>query len=101
MRTRTNLAVVLCTLLLSITSLAIANPVEVTSVTPTESVEARNERLTQRLEEIKAMDIENMSRSEKRALRKEVKHIEKTMANGVYLSVGALIIIILLLILLL
>jgi len=78
-----------------------ANPVEVSPVTPTESVDARNERLTKRLEEIKAMDIENMSRSEKRALRKEVKHIEKTMATGgVYISVGALIIIILLIILL-
>ena len=101
MRTKSNLAVALCALILSIASPVMANPVEVTPVTPTESVEARNERLTQRLEEIKAMDIKNMSRSEKRALRKEVKHIEKTMATGgVYISVGALIIIILLIILL-
>src|SRR4051812_11476299 len=102
MITRTNLAVALSALILSFASPAIANPVEVTPVTSTESPEARNERLTKRLEEIKSMDVENMSRSEKRALRKEVKHIEKTMATGgVYISVGALLIIVLLLILLL
>lgn len=101
MRTKTNLAIALCALILAITSPAIANPVEATPVTAAESAEARNERLMKRLEEIKAMDIESMSRSEKRALRKEVKHIEKTMATGgVYISVGALIIIILLVILL-
>src|SRR5689334_18747961 len=102
MRTRTNLAVALSALILSFASPAIANPVDVTPATPTESVEARNERLMKRLEEIKAMDVEHMSRKEKRTLRKEVKHIEKTMAtSGVYISVGALLIIILLLILLL
>jgi len=46
-----------------------------------------------------------MSRTEKRTLRKEVRGIEKEMKtmdnNGVYISVGAIIIIILLLILLL
>jgi len=73
MKTRRNLALALCAFILSIGSPAFANPVEVTPATPTESVEARNERLTQRLEEIKAMDVESMSRSEKRALRKEVK----------------------------
>jgi len=69
-----------------------------------EAVKARMEVLTKRLEEIKAMDRSNMTRSEKRALRKEVKAIKTEMAaasNGVYLSIGAIIIIILLLILLL
>lgn len=57
-----------------------------------------------RLEEIKAMDKSDLSRSEKKELRKEVKEIKaelKSTGNGVYLSVGAIIIIILLLILLL
>jgi hypothetical protein len=57
-----------------------------------------------RLEEIKAMDKSNMTRTEKKALRKEVRTIKAAMADlngGVYLSVGAIIIIVLLLILLL
>jgi hypothetical protein len=65
---------------------------------------ARAEVLKNRLEEIKAMDKSEMTRAEKKALRKEVKAIKAELAavsNGVYLSVGAIIIIILLLILLL
>jgi hypothetical protein len=57
-----------------------------------------------RLREIKDMDIQNLSKTEKKELRKEVKEIKRDMKankNGVYLSVGAIIIIILLLILLL
>jgi hypothetical protein len=57
--------------------------------------------LTHRLNEIKEMDISNMSRPEKKALRKEVKGIQKVMSNGnggIYISLGALLIIILLLI---
>ena len=60
--------------------------------------------LMHRLEEIKSMDRSNMTRTEKKALRKEVKSIKKELATsggGVYLSVGAIIIIILLLILIL
>lgn len=66
---------------------------------------ARVEVLSHRLEEIKAMDINSLSRKEKRELRKEVRSIEKelkqTNAGGVYISVGGIIIILLLLILLL
>jgi hypothetical protein len=57
-----------------------------------------------RLEEIKSMDKSNMTRVEKKELRKEVKSINANLRstnNGVYLSVGAIIIIVLLLILLL
>lgn len=57
-----------------------------------------------RLEEIKKMDKSNLSSSEKKVLRKEVRTIKSTLVasgNGVYLSIGAIIIIILLLILLL
>lgn len=62
------------------------------------------EVMMNRLEEIKAMDKSDMTRTEKKALRKEVKTIKMAMADlsgGVYLSVGAIIIIVLLLILLL
>lgn len=57
-----------------------------------------------RLNEIKAMDKSELTRVEKKALRKEVRETKaflKSSGNGLYLSVGAIIIIILLLILLL
>lgn len=56
-----------------------------------------------RLDEIKAMDKSSLNSSEKKELRKEVRSIKsqlKSSGHGVYLSVGAIIIIILLLILL-
>ncbi len=67
-------------------------------VTPAEA-----EQLMKRLEEIKAMDLKSLPRSERRALRKEVKEIDQKVQDGgyIYISVGALLIIILLLILLL
>ena len=58
----------------------------------------------QRLEEIQKMDLKNLTRKEKRAIRKEVKSIEAELAEsngGVYLSTGAIIIILLILILVL
>lgn len=78
------------------------------STVPTEKVEkvesAEAKIMVSRLEEIKSMDKSNMSSKEKKALRKEVRSIKKSLAElngGVYLSVGAIIIIVLLLILLL
>lgn len=71
---------------------------------PKTESEAYAAKLINRLEEIKAMDKSNMTRSEKKALRKEVRSIKeelKTAGGGVYLSIGAIIIIILLLILIL
>lgn len=60
--------------------------------------------MMERLYEIKAMDLSAMSSTEKRQLRTEVRAIKSDMraaSEGVYLSVGAIIIIILLVILLL
>ena len=57
-----------------------------------------------RLEEIKAIDKSSLNSSERKALRKEVRTIKadlKTTDNGVYFSVGAILIILLLLILIL
>jgi hypothetical protein len=61
-------------------------------------------KLLTRLDEIKAMDKTALNRSEKKELRKEVRAIKselKEKRHGVYLSVGAFIIIILLLVILL
>lgn len=78
------------------------NPITTTD-TPKE-VPAEVKVLLSRLDEIKVMDKSELNSSEKKVLRKEVKTIKSTLkatGNGVYLSVGAIIIIILLLILLL
>jgi len=63
--------------------------------------EVQAEAMLKRLNEIKDMDKSNMTRPEKKTLRKEVKEIQKVMGNnngGIFISLGALIIIILLLI---
>jgi hypothetical protein len=68
-----------------------------------ENGEAYATTLKNRLEEIKAMDKTELSSTEKRALRKEVRSIKKELAavsGGVYLSIGAIILIVLLIILL-
>lgn len=56
-----------------------------------------------RLEAIKSMDIRSMSRPERKAIKQEVKSIKKKMdsSGGIYISVGAVILIIILLIILL
>lgn len=67
-----------------------------------ESLEAQV--LLARIDEINAMDKSELTASEKRDLRKEVRESRKhlnSLGGGVYLSVGALIIILLLLIILL
>jgi hypothetical protein len=67
-------------------------------------VPAEVQKMLDRLDEIKEIDKSTLTRVEKKELRKEVREIKATLkasGNGVYLSVGAIIIIILLLILLL
>ncbi|MDR6784043.1 putative metal-dependent RNase [Pedobacter africanus] len=62
------------------------------------------ERIKTRVEEIRSMDKSDLSREERKELRKELRELKKearAMGGGVYLSVGAIIIIILLLILIL
>jgi hypothetical protein len=71
----------------------------VAAVVPAEAL-----ALLSRLDEIKAMDMSALGKTEKKQLRKEVRAIKselKAVGGGVYLSAGAIIIIILLLILLL
>jgi hypothetical protein len=62
------------------------------------------EILTARLHEINSIDKKNLTRAEKRDLRKEIKNIEQALTlngGGVYVSVGALLLVIVLLIVLL
>lgn len=90
---------------------AIALPVAASSEVPVsnkttseKAVDPKVAVLMQRLSEIKAMDRTEMTSLERKNLRKEVKEIKsemKVISGGVYLSVGAIIIVILLLILLL
>lgn len=66
--------------------------------------QAKLDKITSRVEEIRAMDKSKLSREERKELRKELKEMKnqaRAMSGGVYLSVGAIIIIILLLILIL
>ncbi len=60
--------------------------------------------LLARLDEIKAMDFSDLSSKERKELRKEVRTIKselRELGSGIYISVGAAIIIVLLLILIL
>ncbi len=68
---------------------------------PTESEKVQ--LMMDRLQEIKAMDRNLLTTDQRKDLRKEVREIKQEMkaVTGVYLSIGALVIIILLLILLL
>ena len=75
-----------------------------TDGTPIENVKPTAQQLMVRLHEIKELAQTDLSPSEKNDLRKEVKDIRKQLkqtSKGIYLSVGAIIIILLILILLL
>lgn len=99
------MAILLVTLTITAPMFANEEPKTTTiAAEPSPEAKAAAEVMIKRLEEIKAMDKSNLTRAEKKALRKEVKEIKsslKAAGHGIYLSVGAIIIIILLLILLL
>jgi hypothetical protein len=85
-------------------SASIVNPNSTPASTTTTTEDPRAMQLVQRLEHIKGIDRSTLTKSERKELRKEVKEIKKEMKaikGGVYLSVGAIIIIILVLILIL
>lgn len=73
-------------------------------LTPAE-IEARLVVMRARVAEIKAMDKSDLTKAERRALRKELKEMNQQArqwgSGGVYLSVGAIIVIVLVLILIL
>ena len=66
--------------------------------------EIRVQQMSDRLQEIKAIDKSALTKAEKKSLRTEVVDIKKEMkavSGGVYLSIGALVLILILLIILL
>jgi hypothetical protein len=69
----------------------------------TEEKKLRAEEIKKRVYEIRDMDKSDLSREDRKALRKELREMKKEARaiQGIYLSVGAIIIIILLLILIL
>lgn len=76
----------------------------ITASSNSKEIPAEVKIMLNRLDEIKKMDKSSLTSVEKKELRKEVRSIKKTLKasnNGVYLSVGAIIIIILILILIL
>jgi hypothetical protein len=84
---------------------SLLTPVYAANETPVKTEvpkEVRAQQIENRLMEIRQMSKTNLSKAEKKDLRKEVKSLKKEASTqGIYLSVGAVIIIILLLILLL
>lgn len=83
---------------------AMAAPAADKSKELTEQQQVRMQEIKERVEEIKSMDRSHLSREQKKELKQELvsmKKEAKAMSGGVYLSVGAIIIIILLLILIL
>jgi len=91
--------------------IALALPANSTSLDPgspqnnsTEKAEdLRAQQMVHRLEEIKGMSKSELTRSERKSLRKEVKEIRKEKKEnrrGVFLSVGAIIIIVVLVLIL-
>ena len=83
---------------------AAANTTEVATAYSDPTTERIN-ALTTRLNELKMINKENLTASDRKALKKELRSMQKEMkkagSNGVYISVGAAIIILLLLILIL
>ncbi|MES2779510.1 MAG: hypothetical protein V4651_06380 [Bacteroidota bacterium] len=91
------------TLLLLITSV-VALPVQASQLKATTAHSEQAASMLQRLETIKEMNIRSMSEVQKSELKKEVQTIHKNLKaldGGVYLSVGAIIVILLILILIL
>ena len=84
--------------LLMATSIPVQAVENTTNLTKTEQANA----LIARLNEINEVEKSSLTFKQKRAMRKEVRHINKELRQingGVYLSAGAIIIIVLLLIL--
>jgi glutaredoxin 2 len=79
------------------------NPIAVVGDNPKE-IPADVKVMLNRLDEIKKIDKSSLKSLEKKALRKEVRDIKANLrasGNGVYLSIGAILLIVLLLIILL
>lgn len=96
--------VLVFTLAISANTVSAADKKDKAKTEMTAEQQIQLKRITDRVEEIKAMDKSNLTKAERKDLRSELKEMKKqarAMGGGVYLSVGAIIIIILLLILIL
>lgn len=74
-----------------------------TTVSNSKEIPEEVKLMLNRLEEIKNIDRSTMNHTERKALRKEVRAIKdelRTTGNGIYISVGAALIILLLIIIL-
>lgn len=104
MKKLTLYAMILLVSMSSITTLSATEKDSLVATATTKEVPADVSKLLSRLDEIKAMDKTTLNRLEKKEVRKEVRAIKselKEKRHGVYISVGAFIIIILLLVILL
>jgi hypothetical protein len=100
-------------MILSVFIMALANPAmalekepnvnAVATKTSEEEIPEDVKLLLDRLEEIKSIDKSELTSSERKALRAEVKEIKSTLRannSGLYISTGAIIVILLLIIIL-
>jgi hypothetical protein len=90
------------TTLLLLISLVVALPVKASEVEITHTHAEQAATMLQRLETIKEMNIQSMSSAQQSNLKNEVQTIHKNLKaldGGIYLSVGAIIIILLILLL--
>jgi hypothetical protein len=104
MKKLTLYAMILLVSMSSITTLSATEKDSIVATATTKEVPADVSKLLTRLDEINAMDKTALNRLQKKELRKEVRVIKselKEKRHGVYISVGAFIIIILLLVILL
>ena len=102
------IAICLMAMFLSLTFLPLqasaSNTVPSNSLATTKTESAEANALILRVNEIKAMDKTKLNASEKKNLRKELKATKnrlKEISGGVYISVGAVILIVILLIIML
>ncbi|MBA2328322.1 MAG: hypothetical protein H0V91_01745 [Flavisolibacter sp.] len=108
MRIKTNLVALAFLFALTTSTAAASNAIAVNNpekVELTAEQQARIDALKRRVVEIKGIDRSKLTKQERKDLRAELKEMNKEakaiQGRGVYLSVGAIIIVILLLILLL
>jgi hypothetical protein len=104
MKKLTLYAMILLVSMSSITTLSATEKDSIVATVTTKEVPADVSKLLTRLDEINAIDKTALNRLQKKELRKEVRVIKselKEKRHGVYISVGAFIIIILLLVILL
>lgn len=83
------------------TNNTVTNKEAITNMTPAEK-QARIAEITTRVNEIRNMDKSNLTKTDRKALRTELKALKvesRGLGGGVYLSIGAIIIIVLVLIL--